>query len=105
MSKPLVPACEASTAELENELRRRGCAFVIITPADVREQWEVNQDADGDDADPCPPTDAEVEAALRTIGAELADCLYDNYGAGPTSEACEIISERRRQAKGKGDAK
>ena len=95
----------ATVAQLENELRRRGCAVAVITPEDVRSQWDINQDADGDDADPCPPTDAEIEAALRTVGAELADCLYDNYGAGPTSEACEIISKRRRQAEGKGKSK
>jgi hypothetical protein len=90
-------------ADLSAELRRRGCAFVIITPADVLEQWKINQDAD--ETDEPEPTHEEAADALRTISKYLADCLFDCYGAGPTSEACELISERRRQADGKGDAR
>lgn len=93
----------ATDADLNAELRRRGCAFVIITPADVREQWKINQDAD--EGDEPEPTHEEAADALRTISKYLADCLFDNYGAGPTSEACELISERRRQAEGKEDAR
>jgi hypothetical protein len=93
------PGKAATVTQLENELRRRGCAVAVITPEDVLEQWKVNQDAD--ETDEPEPTQEETAAALRTIGAELADCLFDNYGAGPTSEACELIAAWRKEGKSK----
>ena len=61
MSKCLIPACEASTAELYNELRRRGCAVVMIDADDVVQHWRTNQEADNT-TEPAP-TDAETLAA------------------------------------------
>ena len=98
MSKCLIPACEASTAELFQELRRRGCAVVMIDADDVREQWRTNQDADGTNEP--EPTDAETLAALRLIQRYLDKTVHENEPAfewGPASDACELIAIWRKE--------
>ena len=98
MSKCLIPACEASTAELFQELRRRGCAVVMIDADDVREQWRTNQEAD--ETNEPEPTEAETIAALRLIQRLLDRTVYENEPAfewGPVSDACEWIATARRE--------
>ena len=93
MSKPF---SEASTTELENELRRRGCAVVVITPDDVTEQWRTNQDAD--ETEEAEPTEAEAVSALKQVQRMLDRTVHENEPAfewGPASDACELIRRRR----------
>jgi hypothetical protein len=102
MSKRDTGAADAAwltDIQLENELRRRGCAVIVISPGDIREQWEVNQDAD-ENPDPCPPTDAETEDALRQVQRLLDKTVHENEPAfewGPMSDACVMISAKRRE--------
>jgi predicted ATPase len=82
--------------QLENELRRRGCAVVVITPADVIEQWQTNQDADATEGP--APTEAEAASALRQVQRMLDRTVHENEPAfewGPASDACELIHRRR----------
>lgn len=98
MKKCLIPACEASTAELFQELRRRGCAVVMIDADDVREQWRTNQDADGTNEP--GPTDAEALAALGRVQRYLERTVYENelcFEWGPTSDACNMIARWRKE--------
>jgi len=93
---------EASLSELENELRRRGCAVAVITPADVVEQWKTNQEADG--ANEPEPTAEETFAALRLIQRYLEKTVYENEPAfewGPASDACELIAAWRKEGESK----
>ena len=96
---------EVSTLDLEGELLRRGCACVVITPDDVREQWRTNQDAD--DADEPAPTDKEIRNALCFVQRRLERTIHENepsFEWGATSDACEWITVARRDDK-KGGAK
>ena len=98
MSKCLIPACEASTAELYNELRRRGCAVVMIDDHDVVQQWRTNQDADGT-TEPAP-TETETRAALCWLQRQLEKTVYENdpsFKWGPTSDACDMIARWRKE--------
>jgi hypothetical protein len=102
MSKCLIPACEASTTELYNELRRRGCAVVMIDADDVAQQWRTNQEADNT-TEPAP-TDAEAHASLRVIQRHLEKTVHENdpcFEWGPASDACDMIARWRKE----GDAR
>ena len=101
MSKAVLIS-EASLSELENELRRRGCAVAVITPADVVEQWKTNQEADKAN-DPLP-TIEETLSALRFIQRYLEKTVYENEPAfewGPASDACELIAAWRKEGESK----
>lgn len=90
------------TSELIGELRRRGCAVAVITPADVIQQWKTNQEAD--EANEPEPTDEETFAALRLIQRYLEKTVFENEPAfewGPASDACELISAWRKEGKNK----
>lgn len=89
---------DLTVAQLENELRKRGCAVAVISPEDVREQWQVNQDAD--ETDEPEPTEAELRAALRFVQRRLDRTVHENepsFEWGPTSDACEAVREMRQE--------
>ena len=96
-----IPACQASAAELENELRRRGCAVAIVSPSDVLEQWKENQEADNTNHP--EPTEGEIWGALVVIQRMIDRSVYESdpcFTWGPASDACEIIMFRRNKKGG-----
>jgi predicted ATPase len=92
-----IPACEASDVELENELRRRGCAVVVVTPDDVIRQWRSNMDADNVQSP--DPTEGEARRALAVIQRMMDRSVHESdpcFQWGATSDACELIVIFRR---------
>jgi predicted ATPase len=92
-----IPACEASDVELENELRRRGCAVVVVTPDDVIRQWRSNMDADNVQSP--DPTEGEARRALAVIQRMMDRAVHESdpcFKWGATSDACELIVISRR---------
>ena len=91
---------EASINELETALKIKGCAVVVIAPCDVMEQWKINQDAD--EKDEIAPTDCEIHSVLRLIQCYLEKTIHENdpcFEWGAISDACEIISNWRKEIK------
>lgn len=85
-----------TVAQLEKELRRKGCAVAVISPADVIEQWQTNEDAD--ETQGPAPTEGEAASALRQVQRALDKTVHENEPAfewGPASDACELIRRRR----------
>ena len=88
-------------AAIEAELRRRGCAFVIISPDMIREQWEVNCEADGTKEK--PPTEKELAAVMPWLHRGIEKAVIENelpFEWGATSDACEAIRDMRKARKG-----
>lgn len=74
--------------EIREALRLElGCAFLIVSPEDVREQWQINMDADETEGD--EPTEAEIARALESVHESLQNNAVFDWG--PASEACELI--------------
>lgn len=88
-------------AAIEAELRRRFCAFVILDPDMIREQWRVNQDADDIPAGEPEPTGAELARVMPMIREDMERAIIENaspFAWGAQSDACEAVRALRKES-------